>query len=123
MTLLYLRAFWLLQRAERMIRRGDFEGLRGFLRDLPRSPRMGIYSIKQVCRSVDIVCVFYMRRVLCLQRSVATAALLRWCSFRAEVVIAAQPLPFKSHAWVEVDGAIVNDKSYLPTIYGELDRF
>ena len=36
--------------------------------------------------------------------------------------IGAQQMPFKSHAWVEVDGRVVNDKPYTPEIYAVLDR-
>jgi len=38
------------------------------------------------------------------------------------MVIGAQLLPFKSHAWCEVRGAIVNDKPYLYDIYTVLER-
>jgi hypothetical protein len=37
-------------------------------------------------------------------------------------VLGAQQMPFKSHAWVEVDRRVVNDKPYAPEIYAELDR-
>jgi hypothetical protein len=36
-------------------------------------------------------------------------------------VIGAQPLPFKAHAWVEIDDRIINDKPYLREIYSVLD--
>jgi len=60
--------------------------------------------------------------VLCLQRSAATTMLLRRHGAAAEMVIGAQVLPFKSHAWVEVDRVIVNDKPYIKEIYQELER-
>jgi hypothetical protein len=31
-------------------------------------------------------------------------------------------MPFKAHAWVEVAGKVVNDKSYTPSMYAVLDR-
>jgi hypothetical protein len=31
--------------------------------------------------------------------------------------------PFRSHAWVEIDGVVVNDKPYMLDIYQILDRF
>jgi hypothetical protein len=76
----------------------------------------------ELCHVMDIACVFYPKQVLCLQRSAATAVLLRQHGIRAEMVIGAQMLPFKSHAWVEVAGAIVNDKPYMREIYQELER-
>jgi hypothetical protein len=38
------------------------------------------------------------------------------------MVLGAQLLPFRAHAWVEVDGAVVNDKPYIHEIYQVLDR-
>jgi hypothetical protein len=38
------------------------------------------------------------------------------------MVVGAQMLPFKSHAWVEIKGAIVNDKPYMLDLYTVLDR-
>ena len=38
------------------------------------------------------------------------------------MVIGAQQMPFKAHAWVEVGGSVVNDKPYTPEMYQVLDR-
>jgi hypothetical protein len=78
--------------------------------------------VRDVCHAIDLACVFYPKRVLCLQRSVATTLLLRSSGVRAEMVIGAQLLPFRSHAWVEVDGAVVNDRPYMREIYQPLER-
>jgi hypothetical protein len=48
--------------------------------------------------------------------------LLRRHGVAAEMVIGAQILPFKSHAWVEVDRAVVNDTPYIEEIYQVLER-
>jgi hypothetical protein len=37
------------------------------------------------------------------------------------MVLAAQTLPFKAHAWVEVDEVVVSDKPYMREIYQVLD--
>jgi hypothetical protein len=79
-------------------------------------------SVQELCQAIDLACVFYFKRVLCLQRSAATTLLLSRYSHHAEMVIGAQILPFKSHAWVEVNGAIVNDKPYMLDIYQVLER-
>jgi hypothetical protein len=73
-------------------------------------------------RAVDFACVFYFKRVLCLQRSAATAVLLRRHGWPAQMVIGAQLLPFQSHAWVEIGGRVVNDKPYIEEIFQVLDR-
>jgi hypothetical protein len=77
---------------------------------------------EQLCRAMDIACVLYFKAALCLQRSLATAMLLRHYGFPAEVVIGARILPFKSHAWVELNNVVVNDKGYVRHIYRELER-
>ena len=76
---------------------------------------------RRICRSVDLACVFYPRRVFCLERSIATTLLLRRHGIIAELVLGARMLPFKSHAWVEVDGVPVNDKPYMREIYQVFD--
>jgi hypothetical protein len=57
-----------------------------------------------------------------LQRSAATACLLRRYCVEAHMVIGAQQMPFKAHAWVEVGGRVVNDKPYVAEMYSVLDR-
>lgn len=75
-----------------------------------------------VCKAVDLACAFYFKRVLCLQRSAATTLLLRQVGKRAELVIGAQLVPFRSHAWVEIGGHVINDKPYLEQIFQVLER-
>ena len=77
---------------------------------------------EDLCRAMDYACVFYFKHVLCLQRSAATTLLLRRHGFEAELVIGAMLLPFRSHAWVEVNGQVINDKPYVHSIYQVLER-
>jgi len=79
-------------------------------------------SSAELCHAMDLACLFYFKRVMCLQRSAATTLLMRRHGWEAEMVIGAQLLPFKSHAWVELKGAIVNDKPYMLDIYRVLER-
>ena len=79
-------------------------------------------AVEHVCSAVDMACIWYWKQVLCLQRSAAATCLLRQFGVPAEMVIGAQQMPFKAHAWVEVDGRPVNDKSYMPETYTVLDR-
>jgi hypothetical protein len=74
-----------------------------------------------LCRAVDLACVFYFKRVLCLQRSAATVLMLRRNGLDAAMVIGVQMLPFQSHAWVEIQGRVVNDKPYVRDIYRVLE--
>lgn len=75
-----------------------------------------------VSRAVDIASVFYFKRVLCLQRSAATALLLRRHGWPADMVIGARMIPFASHAWVEIAGDVINDKPYVREMYQVLKR-
>ena len=102
----------------------DFKRLHAIVRNRPvmsLDPKR-IPSTAQLCRAVDLACAFYFKQVLCLQRSAATTLLLRRHGWKAEMVIGAQVLPFKSHAWVEIKGTIVNDKPYMLEIYRVLER-
>jgi Transglutaminase-like superfamily len=75
-----------------------------------------------LCHAMDLACVFYFKQVLCLQRSAATTVLLRRHGWSVEMVIGAQLLPYRSHAWCELNGAVVNDKPYTAEIYTVLER-
>jgi hypothetical protein len=79
-------------------------------------------SDSELSHTVDLACVFYFKRVLCLQRSAALTVLLRRHGWNAEMVIGAQLLPFQSHAWVEIEGRIVNDKPYITEMFQVLER-
>ena len=61
-----------------------------------------------VCNAVLLATCLYWKPVLCLQRSVCAVRLLRSYGIAAKLVIGYRPAPFFSHAWVEVDGRVVN---------------
>ena len=123
MSFLVLKAYLQLIRFDFHLARADFAVLYKEVRDEPlRNRTKPVPSIDQVCRAVDIACIWYWKQVLCLQRSAATACLLKRYGWGTEMVIGAQQTPFKAHAWVEVNGCVVNDKSYMSEIYAVLDR-
>src|SRR5262249_52478656 len=64
---------------------------------------------EEVINAVDAASCFYFRPVRCLHRSFAAVRLLRRRGIAADLVIATRPVPFLSHAWVEVQNEIVND--------------
>jgi hypothetical protein len=63
---------------------------------------------RAVCDAVLLATCLYFKPVLCLQRSVCAVRLLRMHGVVARLVIGYRPAPFFSHAWVEVEGRIVN---------------
>jgi hypothetical protein len=71
--------------------------------------REGDAHVAAVHDAMQVACGAYWKRVLCLQRSACTAWLLRRHGVQARLVIGYRPVPFYAHAWVEVDGHVVND--------------
>ena len=123
MKRLVLRSWLLLVYLEFIMRFSQFKKLHGTVRRQRVLSRPGgRRSAEDICYAVDLACVFYFKPVLCLQRSAAATLLLRRHGWSAQLVIGLQVLPFKSHAWVELGGTVVNDKPYMPEIYRELER-
>jgi len=86
------------------------------------SRRRGAFQPDQIVWAVDEACVWYVKRAPCLQRSAVTACLLRRYGVPAELVIGYRALPFESHAWVEVDGRVVNDRPQYQKVFTVLER-
>ena len=123
MSTLVLKACWQLIRFDLYLARGDFAVLYDKVRQQSLHPEARPSpSIEQICRAVDIACIWYWKKTLCLQRSAATACLLKDHGVPAHLVIGAAQIPFRCHAWVEVNGLVVNDKPYTPEMYAVLDR-
>ena len=124
MLILVVKAYFHLVCFEVLLQFADFETLHRRIRNYPTvsSSANSVEHAIRICSAMDMACVFYWKHVLCLQKSAATVCLLRRCGIPAQMVIGAQKLPFKAHAWVEIDGQVINDKPYLPKLYGILDR-
>ena len=123
MSFLVLKAYLLLIQFDLYLARGNFSALYDRVRNYPTGKEaQAADAIEQICSAVDMACIWYWKEALCLQRSAATACLLRRYGIPAQMVIGAQQMPFKAHAWVEVGGRVVNDKPYVPEIYAVLDR-
>ncbi|HKG46747.1 MAG TPA: lasso peptide biosynthesis B2 protein [Pyrinomonadaceae bacterium] len=80
-------------------------------------------STAGICNAVAEACVWYVKRVHCLQRSAVTTWLLRLHGVPAELVIGCRPVPVRSHAWVEVNGNVVNDRPQYQKFFRVLERF
>jgi hypothetical protein len=78
--------------------------------------------VAQVCHAFNYACVWYPKRVLCLQRSAVLTCLLRGSGIPARMAMGVQSLPFRAHAWVEVDGQPVNERSNVRGIYAILEH-
>ena len=82
----------------------------------------GQCTINRVCKAVNYACIWYPKQALCLQRSFVTTYLLRKHGVLAHMVLGAQKLPFKAHAWVEVEGHAINERSNVQETYAVWDR-
>ena len=107
-TWLVLRALYEIVRYEVVLRWG---GSGAALRQVSRqsiSAKPASHELEQaICDAVLLATCLYWKPVLCLQRAVCTARLLRKRGVNARMVIGYRPSPFFSHAWVEVDDRVV----------------
>lgn len=123
MSFLTWRAYLLLVHFDLYLVRGNFTALYNNVRSCrARNMVEGPDRVEKICAAIDTACIWYWKEVLCLQRSAATACLLKRYGVHARMIIGAQQVPFRAHAWVEVDGRVVNDKSYMTEVYAVLDR-
>ena len=123
MSLLVFKAYGKLIYFDLYLARGNFSKLYEKVRNCPvRKKVPSSRSIEEICAAVDMACIWYWKEALCLQRSAATACFLRQYGVAAKLVIGAQQMPFKAHAWVEVEDRVVNDKPYMHEMYAVLDR-
>ena len=121
--ILFLKAFLTLLTYDLAIRLGGFKTVYSMVRKWKIAQKQTDQAlIDRVCRAVDYACVCYPKRALCLQRCFATTFLLRKEGIPAEMVLGAQKLPFKAHAWVEVCGRAVNERSNVQSRYAVWDR-
>lgn len=121
---LFLPAYILLIQSSVLIRFGAFHDIHNMVtrQKLIHFAYVSRFSVDLICHAIDLASALYPFQVLCLQRSAATTVLLRRHGWKAELVIGTQILPFKSHAWVEIDGQVINDKPYMHEIYRVLER-
>lgn len=91
--------------------RHDFASLALRVKDFPLQSNVDqAAATEHITFALDVACCCYPKRALCLQRSAVLVKMLRHNGIPAHMVIGAQKLPFKAHAWVEVDGQIINDR-------------
>jgi hypothetical protein len=120
---LVLLSYLYLVHFDLFLSRGDFAKLYDRVRNYAtRKHAADSGATDRICTAVDLASICYWKRVLCLQRSAATACLLKHFGVPAEMAIGVQQMPFKAHAWVEVDGRVVSDKPYMREMYAVLDR-
>src|SRR5579862_4321729 len=118
MKLLFWQAFLGLIFFDLVVRHRDFATILRFVRTRKidsRAPCPDMTS--RVCTALNNACVWYPKSVLCLQRSAVGVCLLRHCGIPAKMVIGVRVMPLLAHAWIEVDGKVVNDVSRVQQHY------
>lgn len=78
-------------------------------------------AIDRALAAVNLACRLYPHKAMCLQRSAVLASLLRSVGVRAQVVIGVRKIPFRAHAWVEVDGRSVNEGARVREFFQVLE--
>jgi hypothetical protein len=117
-----LRAYITLIYFDLCLSRHNFTALHDRVRYFSVGAKSEFVNASEVCLAVDVASIWYWKEVLCLQRSAATTCLLRRSGFPAQMVIGVQQMPFRSHAWVELNGRVVNDKPYTPEMFSVMER-
>ena len=123
MRLLVLQAYWKLFLFDRYLSRGNFTDLYAKVHNYPVKRDIRLHcAVERICSAIDMACIWYWKEAFCLQRSAAAVCLLKQYGVHAQMVIGAQQMPFRAHAWVEVDGRVLDDKAYTPEMYAVIDR-
>jgi hypothetical protein len=123
--MMFLRALFALFAYDVVCKSCSFEAIYAMVRHWSISHKKNVNqqtAVDRACNAVNYACIWYPRQVLCLQRSFVTTYLLRKLGVDAHMVLGAQKLPFKAHAWVEVDGRAVNERSNVQATYAVWDR-
>lgn len=121
--ILFFQALFMLSAYDLLSALCRFQTIYSMVRDWKINGKAdGSDVVDRVCKAVNYACVWYPKQALCLQRSFVTTYLLRKRGVLAQMIVGAQKLPFKAHAWVEVDGCAVNERSNVQATYAVWDR-
>jgi hypothetical protein len=113
---LVLRALYELLRYEAIVSVRGFGGIqRQLKRQSVAAKPVASDAEKAICDAVLLATSLYWKPVLCLQRSVCAVRLLRKHGVMGRLFIGYRPAPFFSHAWVEVDGRVLNGSAAYQT--------
>lgn len=77
---------------------------------------------RRLAEAVDQAARWYLKRAWCLQRSAVGVLLLRWRGIPAELVIGVRKVPFYAHAWIELDGLVLNDSPEVQRTFTVMER-
>lgn len=120
---LAVRAFLLLLSVDFKLKTMGFRKLHSSVKNYPVSARKpNTHTVARMREAVDKACVWYPKQALCLQRSAVLTVLLRREGVDARMALAARRMPLKMHAWVEINGAVVNDDDEVQNYYKVMEK-
>jgi hypothetical protein len=82
-----------------------------------KKQKTDLLRILQVCAGVERARIWYPKEIKCMQHSVVIKFLLAHSGLNARLAIAGRCMPFQSHAWVELDGTVINDTQRVQQYY------
>jgi hypothetical protein len=88
-----------------------------------KSHAMNQTKLKKTCAGIERARIWYPKKVMCMQHSAVICFLLRCQGLLAHVAIGGRQMPFKSHAWVEVSGCVLNDNQKVQHTYKVFTRY
>jgi hypothetical protein len=100
----------------------SFTALYNLVKRWPVNERSAPSAVPDAIEAVTRAMIWYPKRAMCLQRSAVTTCLLRSSGINAQMIIGCQKVPFLMHAWVEIDGEVVDEKPRVQQIHQVLDR-
>src|SRR5258708_28327642 len=99
MSFLVLKAYLKLIHFDLYLARGNFAALYDKVRNYRAGRRAPAPdAVERICSAIDMACIWYWKEALCLQRSAATARLLKEYGVPPQLLLVAQQLPFQPHA-------------------------
>ncbi len=120
---LAVRALMLLLSVDFKLKTMGFRKLHSSVKNYPVSARKpNTDTVARMREAVDKACVWYPKQALCLQRSAVLTVLLRREGIEARMALAARRMPLKMHAWVEIDGVVVNDDDKVQNYYKVMEK-
>ncbi len=119
----FVKSYWRLIYFDISMLWGNYRKMGNRVRLWPvGTQRLSPDEVERVLYAMDMACIWYRKEVLCLQRAAATSTLLRDYGERAEMIIGTQLLPHQTHAWVEINGKVANDKPHMREKYKVMEQ-
>jgi transglutaminase superfamily protein/coenzyme PQQ synthesis protein D (PqqD) len=88
-----------------------------------KNGKLNSSSLKGVCAGIERARIWYPKQINCMQHSAIVCYLLRLHGLPVDMAVAGRRMPFKSHAWAEVAGNVINDNQKVRSAYTVFKRY